>query len=103
ASRAGERGRTEHTRYGLIGHRSVQADLTGLQLDVVPSVATIQRVMSRHGLTHPLGASADTAYYPWPVAWEPRAILATDLITRHLPGGPRIENAHTIALSRLAL
>src|SRR5205085_3667820 len=29
--RACERGRTEHTRYGLIGHRSVQADLTGLQ------------------------------------------------------------------------
>jgi hypothetical protein len=97
------RGRTGHTRFGLIGHRSVQTDLEGLQLEVLPSLATIQRVMSRHGLTHPLGAGSDAAYYPWPAAWAPRAIQATDLITRHLRGGQRVENVHTIDLYSLAV
>jgi transposase-like protein len=100
--RARESGQTEATRYGFIGHRSVRADLEQLRVHPLPSPATIQRVMSRHGLTHPIGANQDAAYYPWPQAWAPGAIQATDLITRHLRGGARVENAHTIDLDSLS-
>lgn len=100
---ARERGRTAETRYGLIGHRAVQSDLRKLKVKPLPSMATIQRVMSRNKLTHPLGANSAAAYYPWPVAWAPNAIQATDLITRHLRGGEKIENVHTIDLYSLAM
>lgn len=43
---------TPATQYGLIG---------------APSASTTQRIMARHGQTHPIGAGADSAYYPWPV------------------------------------
>lgn len=94
--RAREAGRTPETKYGLIGHRTVQADLERLQVEPLPSLAAIQRVLAKYGLTHPLGAAEATAYYPWLDAWESNAIHATDIITRHLRGGLEIQNFHTI-------
>ncbi len=91
-----EAGRTPESRYGFIGHRTIQADLEALQVEDIPSLASIQRILAKHGLTHPLGAAADTAYYPWLVAWEPNAIHATDIIARHVRGGLEIQNFHTI-------
>lgn len=91
-----EKGNTAQTRYGLIGNRAVQAKLEALAFESIPSSATIQRVLAEHGLTHPVGANSDTAYYPWPVAWQVNAIHASDIITRHLYGGQAIENFHTI-------
>lgn len=93
-----EAGQTPATRYGLIGARAIQGQLERLGLKPKPSTATIQRVLARHGLTHPLGANHDAAYYPWPVAWQTNAIFATDIITKHLRGGTPIENFHTIDL-----
>jgi len=94
--RAREAGRTPETRYGLIGQRTVQADLKRLQVEPLPSLAAIQRVLAKSGLTHPLGAATDTAYYPWLAAWASNAIHATDIITRHLCGGLEIQNFHTL-------
>jgi putative transposase len=94
--RAREARRTPETRYGFIGHRAIQSALLDLQVEPLPSLASIQRILQRHGLTHPWGAAKATAHYPWLVAWEPNAIHATDIITRHLRGGLEIQNYHTI-------
>lgn len=84
------------TKYGLIGNRAIQHELERLTITPVPSLATIQRILAQHALTHPVGAGCETAYYPWPVAWDINAIHATDIITRHVRGGEVIENFHTI-------
>jgi hypothetical protein len=93
---AREAGRTPQTRFGLIGSPTIQSDLKRLGYKEIPSVSTIQRILSTQGLTHPSGVSEDTAEYPWPLAWAPNAIHATDIITRHLRGGQAIQNIHTI-------
>lgn len=89
---------TPTARYGLIGSRTSQGELQRLGIQPLPSEATIQRVLHRHGLTHPLGANRVSAYYPWPIAWAPDAIHATDFILRHLYGGIAVQNLHTIDL-----
>jgi hypothetical protein len=94
--RTREAGRTPETKYGFIGQRTIQGDLERLGVKPPPSLATIQRVLAAHDLTHPLGAAEDTAYYPRLLAWEQNAIHATDIITRHLRGGAEIQNFHTI-------
>lgn len=86
---------TPATRYGLIGPRAIQGQLESLHIEP-PSVATIQRILQTHDLTHPIGAGNDSAYYPWLEAWAVNAIHATDIITRHIRGGEEIENFHTI-------
>lgn len=93
--KAREAGRTPETKFGLIGSRTIQADLKRLKHPEIPSPSTIQRLLAQHGLTHPLGVAESTAYYPWPTAWEVNAIQATDIITRHLRGGQEIQNMHT--------
>jgi hypothetical protein len=86
---------TSDTKYGLIGPRAIQGQLESLEI-TPPSVATIQRILQAHGLTHPLGAGKEGAYYPWLEAWQVNAIHATDIITRHVRGGEEIQNFHTI-------
>ncbi len=86
---------TPETRYGLIGPRAIQDQLERLNIEP-PSVATIQRILHAYGLTHPIGAGNDSAFYPWLEAWAVNAIHATDIITRHIRGGEKIENFHTI-------
>ena len=86
---------TPETRYGLIGPRAIRAQLERLHIEP-PSAATIQRILQAHGLTHPIGAGNDSAYYPWLTAWTLNAIHATDIITRHIRGGEAIENFHTL-------
>src|SRR4051794_4129102 len=93
-----EDGATPETRYGLIGARSIQGGLEGLGFNPPPSERTIERVLTKHGLAHALGQGHESAYYPWPVAWEINAIFATDIITKHLRGGTSIENFHTLDL-----
>lgn len=93
---AREAGRTPQTRFGLIGSPTIRSDLKRLGCAALPSVSTIQRVLAAAELTHPLTASEDNAMYPWPRAWAPNAIHATDIITRHLRGGQAIQNIHTI-------
>lgn len=93
-----EAANTPATRYGLIGRRAVQDELERLNVNPIPSLATIQRIMAAHHLTHPTGNGSAAAYYPWPEAWAVNAIQATDIITRHVRGGETIENFHTIDL-----
>ncbi|MCL5950277.1 MAG: hypothetical protein M1132_00905 [Chloroflexi bacterium] len=95
ARRTLEAAATPETRYGLIGPAAIQTHLEGLGLEP-PSVATIQRILHGEGLTHPLGAGSDSAYYPWLEAWAVNAIHATDIITRHIRGGEEVQNFHTI-------
>ena len=62
--RAREAGCTAETRYGFIGARAVQSDLKRRGLERLPSVASIGRVLAKHGLTDPRGAAEDTTYAP---------------------------------------
>jgi len=89
---------TPDTRYGLMGVPAVRGHLVRLGIEPLPSDPTIQRILARHGLTHPIGAGNDSAYYPWPIAWAVNAIHATDIITRYVRGGEEIDNFHTIDL-----
>jgi putative transposase len=91
-----EQAASPQTRYGLIGARAIWAHLKQLHVSPLPSQPTIQRILAQHQLTHPLGAGTPLAYYPWPVAWDVNAILATDIITKHVRGGGEIQNFHTI-------
>jgi len=91
-----EAANTPETRYGLIGHRAIRAELARLQISPLPSGMTIQRILARHGLTQPRGVAHDTAYYPELVAGIPNAIQATDIITRYVRGGEEIQNFHTL-------
>jgi len=91
-----EAGRSEATRYGLIGADTIQERLIRLKVRPVPSPRTIERILCDRDLTHPLGAGVARAYYPWPVAWAVNAIQATDIITRYVYGGEAIENFHTL-------
>ncbi len=86
---------TPDTRYGLIGPRAIQGQLEDLGI-APPSESTIQRILHARGLTHPIGAGNDSAFYPWLQARAVNAIHATDIITRHIRGGEKIENFHTI-------
>jgi len=90
-----EAGDTPDTRYGLIGHRSVQRQLQRLGVQPVPSLATIQRILAAAGLTHPRTGATEAAYYPELVARAPNQLWATDIITRHLHGGEVIQSFHT--------
>ncbi|MBI4788705.1 MAG: hypothetical protein HY782_16860 [Chloroflexi bacterium] len=87
---------TTDTKYGFIGPGVIQDRLEDLHTDPLPSVPTIDRILRAHDLTHPVGNGRDSAYYPWPVAWDVNVIHATDIITRHIRGGETIENFHTI-------
>ena len=87
---------TTETKYGCIGPAVIQDRLEDLRTLPLPSVPTIDRILRAHDLTHPIGNGSDSAYYPWPIAWEVNAIHATDIITRHIRGGEAIENFHTI-------
>ncbi len=98
ARRTLEAAQTPETKYGLIGAHAIHAHLESLGIQPLPSDSTIQRILARHELTHPIGAGKDTAYYPWPVAWAVNAIQATDIITRYVHGGEEIDNFHTIDL-----
>ena len=93
--RALEAATTPETRYGLIGPRAIQRQLEDLHMEA-PSLPTIQRILQTQGLTHPIGAGNDSAYYPWLEAWAVNAIHATDIITKHIRGGAEIQNFHTI-------
>ncbi len=93
-----EAAQTPETKYGLIGKGAIRGELERLEIEPLPSLATIQRILAHEGLTHPVGAGSTSAYYPWPVAWEVNAIHASDIITRHVYGGEEIENFHTIDL-----
>ena len=83
------------TRYGLIGPAAIQTQLENLGIEP-PSIATIQRIIHAHSLTHPIGAGNDSAFYPWLDAWAVNAIHATDIITKYIRGGETVENVHTM-------
>jgi hypothetical protein len=92
------RQRFEAAQHGLIGARAIRSQLHEWHVTPLPSEATIQRILARQGLTHPLGAATATAYYPWLSPAESNAVHATDIITRHLYGGTEVQNFHTLDL-----
>jgi transposase-like protein len=64
ARRTLEAANTPETKYGLIGAHAVHGHLERLGIEPLPSDPTIQRILARRDLTHPIGAGKDAAYYP---------------------------------------
>jgi hypothetical protein len=93
----------ESANHGLIGARAIWGKLIELKVKPLPSEATIQRILARHELTHPVGAATETAYYPWLPVWDVNAVQATDIITKHIRGGVEIQNFHTLDLFTQAI
>jgi transposase InsO family protein len=89
----------EAAPYGLIGARAIQGKLRELKVHPLPSETTIQRLLARQGLTHPVGAATSGAYYPWLPLADLNAVQATDIISKHLWGGLEIQNFHTLDLA----
>src|SRR5262249_58016612 len=82
-----EAGATPATRYGLLGAPAIWGQLQRLQVEPLPSAATIQRVLAHRGLTHPVGAGHDAGHYPLPSARENKPPPATDNLTTPPRGG----------------
>jgi putative transposase len=87
---------TTDTPYELIGNRAIIRNLRGLAHAEIPSGSTVQRVLARAGLTHPIGAGAVSAPYPWLNASAVNDVFATDLITRYLHNKQAVVHFHTI-------
>jgi len=98
-----EAGASPQVKYGLIGRRAIQRRLRELPITPVPSLATIQRTLARHGLTHRPEVAEDAAYYPRLSVPGANAVYATDIITRHLRGGQAVQNFHTLDLGTRAV
>jgi hypothetical protein len=88
----------ESANHGLIGARAIWGKLIEPKVKPLPSEATIQRILARHELTHPVGAATEMAYYPWLPVGDVNAVQATNLITKHIWGGTEIQNFHTLDL-----
>ena len=101
--RALEAAKTPSTRYGLIGHRAIRAELERLGVDPLPSLPTIQRILYAHAMTRRAAEEGEQVYYPYLPARCINAIQATDIITRHLRGGQVVQNFHTFDLSSHAV
>jgi hypothetical protein len=96
--RAFQEAKTPATRYGLIGHRAIHAEMERLGVEPLPSLPTIQRILHKHALTRRAADEGDDVFYPALAARRLNAIHATDIITRHLRGGQVIQNFHTFDL-----
>lgn len=98
-----EAGDSPQTKYGLIGRRAIQRRLRQLPVTPVPSLATIQRTLARHGLTHRAQPIEQMAYYPHLPVTLANAVHATDIISRYLHGGQAVQNFHTLDLMTRAV
>jgi hypothetical protein len=92
------RHRFEAAPYGLIGTRAIQGQLREWHIRPLPSQTTIQRILARQALTHPVGSATTAAYYPWLPLEALQAVQATDIISKHLRGGLEIQHFHTLDL-----
>jgi putative transposase len=74
---------TPETRYQRIGAPTIQTELQALQVSPLPSLRTIERVLSQHGLTSPRLRTAPPLNpngYPTPTADDSNALHEVDLV-----------------------
>ena len=82
--------RYANTRYGLVGASAIQAELKALHIRPLPSLRTIERVLSRNGLSLPkvkLSRFVSSHTYPTPQADESNDLHQLDVVGPiHLKG-----------------
>lgn len=74
---------TSETRYQRIGAPTIQVELKALQVVPLPSLRTIERVLSQHGLTSPRLRTAPPLNlngYPAPTAEDSNQLHQVDLV-----------------------
>ncbi len=72
-----------HTRYGLIGASTIQAELKDLHIRPLPCPRTIERVLQRNGVTMPrvrLAQLLPEHVYPAPQAHDSNQLHQVDLV-----------------------
>jgi len=85
-----ERHDTEDTKYSLIGSPSVAREMQALRYAQIPPLRTIDRILQRNGLTHPIQQKKEvwnSKDYPAPPAQQPNDVQQLDLVgPRYLTG-----------------
>jgi len=89
--------RNPRLRYAPTGARTIRRELSKRRVKPCPSRSTIQRILRRHGLTAQAPTAQGLPYRPHPSAPYPNAVHATDIITRWLEGGTRVQTFTTVA------
>jgi hypothetical protein len=75
-----------------------------MEIELLPRLRTIERVLNRRGLTHPRRDRASpnepTDYYPAPVVNGPNDVHAIDIVSRRILGGEKVSSFHLLDLAR---
>lgn len=90
------RHRQPRLRFASVGARRLQHEWRRRYQEPAPSVSTIQRVLKRYQLTTQALRKCRHAYRPHPAATYPNAVHATDIITRWMTGGERVQTFNTV-------
>lgn len=75
--------RYANTRYGLVGASAIQSEMKALRVDPLPSLRTIERVLTRNGLSLPkvrLARYVSSHTYPTPESNESNQLHQLDLV-----------------------
>jgi hypothetical protein len=92
------RHRQPRLRFASVGARTIQKEWCRRYPEPAPSLSTIQRVLKCHQLTIHQPRKRRHAYRPHPAATYPNAVHATDIITRWMTGGERVQTFNTVDL-----
>lgn len=90
------RHRQPRLRFASVGARSIQKEWRRRYREPAPSLSTIQRILKRYQLTMHRPRQRHHAYRPHPAATYPNAVQATDMITRWMTGGQRVQTFNTV-------
>jgi hypothetical protein len=90
------RHRQPRLRFASVGARTIQKEWCRRYPEPAPSLSTIQRVLTRYRLTTQPPKPCRHAYRPHPAATSPNAVHATDIITRWMTGGERVQTFNTV-------
>jgi transposase len=71
---------------GYIGAAAIRSRLKRAGFSRLPSLASIERVVSRAGLTHPRPASPAEVRYPHLQPSQPHQVVQIDIVPHYLPG-----------------
>lgn len=72
---------------GYVGAGAIRGRLKAAELAVLPSRASIERVLAQAGLTHPHRTREADIHYPHLEPSQPHQVIQVDIVPHFLPGG----------------
>jgi hypothetical protein len=81
----------EPGQLSYIGATAIQSWLRHYPVSLIPSAASIERVLHQAGLTHPrCQPSPATVVYPHLQPTQPQQVVQADIVPHYLPGGAKV-------------